>query len=134
MVAATPVTTHCLHKNILSHLPAALRACTTTSTGMSEVSLLNSEPLIKEGPLPPNHPISLQWDTIEQDFGVQRDTVYQAGIHPGWLEVTKMIGETIVETDAVTVGETTVDEERSEKQTKTTLRLVGYHGVGSVRK
>ena len=60
--------------------------------------------------------------------------IYQAGIHPGWLEMTKTIGETIVETDGVTVGETTVDEERSEKQTKTTLRLVGYHGVGSVRK
>ena len=59
---------------------------------------------------------------------------YQAGIHPGWLEVTKAIGETIVETDGVTVGEATVDGERSEKQTKTTLRLVGYHGVGSVRK
>ena len=77
-VAATPVTTHCLHKNVLSHLPAALRARTTTSTGMSKVSLLNGEPLIKEGPLPPNHPISLQWDTIEQDFGVQRDTVRDA--------------------------------------------------------
>ena len=37
-----------------------------------------------------------------------------------------------METDGVTVGEATVDEERSEKQTKTVLRLVRYHGVGSV--
>ena len=59
---------------------------------------------------------------------------YQVGIHPGWPEMTKTIGETIGETDAAMVGEATVDKERSEKQTKTVLRLVGYHGVGSVRK
>ena len=34
---------------------------------------------------------------------------YQVGIHPGWLEMTKTIGETIVESDGVTVGEATVD-------------------------
>ena len=58
------------------------------------------------------------------------DCRYQAGIHPRWLEVRKRI----VETDGVTVGEATVDQKRSEKQTKTVLRLVRYHGVGSVRK
>ena len=73
-------------------------------------------------------------EVSEQKSRIQLDSPFRAGIHPDWLEITQTIGETIEETDGVTVGEATVDGQRLEKQTKTVLRLVGYHGVGAARK
>ena len=47
--------------------------------------------------------------------------------------MTVTIRDSIMETGGVTVRDATEEKERSEKQTKTVLRLVGYHGVDSVQ-
>ena len=50
------------------------------------------------------------------------DFCYQGGMHTDWLETTVAIGDSIMETDGVTVGDATVEKEGSERQTKTVLR------------
>ena len=54
-------------------------------------------------------------------------------MHTNRLETTVAIGDSIVETDGVTVGDATVEKERLERQAMTVLRLVRYHGKSSVR-
>ena len=54
-------------------------------------------------------------------------------MHTDWLETTVAIGDMIVETDEGTVGDAAVEKARSERQTKTVLCLVRYHGESAVR-